>query len=375
MQAIPHAEHYEAAVTRAVLFDVSARTEVEVRGGDRASFLHNFCTQDIVNLPVGRGCEALLLDVQGRILAYVRILARQESLWIDSEPGLGPKIVQHLDRYLITEQVALFDSTRELTQFHVAGPQAAALLTPVVGADLTTWQHLQHADLEAFGVRCQVRRNDMLSVPGYDLLFAATRNRTVLEGLTSLGIPQADMDTYHVLRIEAGTPFYGVDVDESNLPQELNRDDRLLCFTKGCYLGQETVVRIRDRGHVNRFLVGLRFERGSLQNQNPFPAIGGSPSASGQRELPGDPSIPVSGQSPSASGQRELPGEPPSIPPKTLLFHDGKEIGRITSSAWSPRLAAVIALGYVRRGLHEPGTVLTADGQSATVSALPFLSH
>lgn len=327
MQPDPHSGGYELAVRSAVLFDVSNRTEVEVRGGDRASFLHNFCTQDILNLPVGRGCEALLLDIHGKIVAYVRILARQESLWIDSEPGLGPKIVQHLDRYLIMEQVSLFDSTRELTQFHVAGPQAAALLSEPAGVDLRDWVHLQHADLDLFGVRCQVRRNDMLSVPGYDLLFAATRNRTVLEGLAPLGISQADMATYHVLRLEAGTPLYGVDVDESNFPQELNRDDRLLCYTKGCYLGQETVVRIRDRGHVNRFLVGLRIE----------------------------------------TGPEAVP------PPGATVLQDGKEIGRITSSAWSPRLGAGIALGYVRRGSHQPGTEVTADGKAARVSTLPFL--
>lgn len=329
---------FAAALHRAVCFDVSERTEVEVRGGDRASFLHNFCTQDILNLPVGRGCEALMLDVHGKIVAYVRILARQESLWIDSEPGLGPKIVQHLDRYLITEQVSLFDSTRELTQLHVAGPQAAALLSEAAGCDLGGWVHLQHADLELFDVRCQVRRNDMLSVPGYDLLFAATRNRTVLEGLAALSIPQADKETYHVLRIEAGTPMYGVDVDESNLPQELNRDERLLCFTKGCYLGQETVVRIRDRGHVNRLFVGLRLE--------------------------GDP----------ASRQGERPGALGVPSPRTAVLQDGKEIGYITSAAWSPRLGAVIALGYVRRGAHQPGTAVLVEDRPARVASLPCVA-
>jgi len=310
----------------ALLFDVSTRTEVELRGGDRASFLHNFCTQDILGLPVGQGCEALLLNVQARILAYVRIFVRQESIWIDSEPGLGPKIVQHLDRYLVTEQVSISDSTHELTQFHLAGPRVRALLEQALGVDLSSWKPLQHGDHQLFDVRCQVRRNDYLSLPGFDLLFAATRNRTVLEGLESLGVRRADMDLFHRLRIEAGTPAYGIDIDESNLPQELNRDGRLLSYTKGCYLGQEPVVRIRDLGHVNRRLMGLK-----------------------------------------------LAGcEVPAAASKVLQA--GKEVGLITSAAFSPRVGSAIALAYLRRGHDQVGTLVQVDAQSAQVTSLPFVT-
>lgn len=310
---------YETARTGAVLFDLSNRTKIELRGKDRASFLHNFCTQDINRLQVGQGCEALILNVQARVLGYVRIFARENSLWLDSEPGFGPKLIQHLDRYLITEQVELSDCTQEFTQFHVAGPDAVHAMP---GAPT---QNLEHLDLTIAGVACQVRRNDCLGVPGHSVVFPATHTRAVRDELMKPNVATGDPDTYEVLRIEAGTPEYGKDIDETNLPQEVGRDSRLLSFTKGCYLGQEPVVRIRDLGHVNRVLLGLKLEG------------------------------------------REVP------PGGTVVHRDGKEIGKVTSAAFSPKLDSAIALAYIRRGHQEPGTTVTVNERPATVAALPFI--
>lgn len=310
---------YEAARTSAVLFDLSSRTKIELRGKDRASFLHNFCTQDINGLAVGKGCEALVLNVQARVLAYIRVFARKESLWLDSEPAFGPKIVQHLDRYLITEQVELIHCTQEYIHLHVAGPKAPAVCGVALDADL------QHADVSIAGVSCQVRRNDCLSVPGYTIVFPATHARAVHDELAKHGVVSGDLNTYEILRIEAGTPEYGKDIDETNLPQELGRDSRLLSFTKGCYLGQEPVVRIRDLGHVNRVLLGLKLEGNTV---------------------------------PAASAQ---------------VVREGKEVGKVTSAALSPNVGSVIALAYIRRGYQQPGTVVVVENQPAIVTALPFV--
>jgi folate-binding protein YgfZ len=316
---------YKAATTSAVLFEVSARTKIELRGQDRASFLHNFCTQDINRLPIGQGCEALLLNVQARILAYVRVFARQDSLWLDSEPGLGPKIVQHLDRYLITEQVELIDCTQEFTQYCIAGPRSQNTLEQLCAVELSGWQDLQHAEASIAGISCQLRKNRCLSVEGYDLVFAATHDRTIHDALTQAGAIPAGLDVCEVLRIEAGTPAYGQDIDESNLPQELGRDGRVLSFTKGCYLGQEPVVRIRDLGHVNRILMAMKVE--------------------------GD-----------------------VVPPAgAKVLHGGQEIGNVTSAAFSPRLGSAVALAYIRRGHQQPGTAVTLDDHPAVVAALPFV--
>jgi len=312
-----------------VCFDVSHRSHVVVQGSDRASFVHNFCTQDIVNLPSGRGCEALFLNIQGKILAYVRIFARHDCLRLDMEPGLGPKLVEHLERYVITEDVVIQDITQEFCHYHLASGEAARDLGKIANRDLSSWTDLQHEELSVADARCEVRRNDMLSLPGFDLLFARNDKPVVDRILSELGFSIGDEELYHRLRIEAGTPAYGVDVDESNLPQELQRDSRLLCFTKGCYLGQETVVRIRDRGHVNRYLCGLRIAAG-----------------------------------PDAR-----------IPSGTVVKRDGQEIGRVTSSAWSPALGAAIALAYLRRGFHQPGTQVQVMGVPAVVHTLPFVRH
>jgi folate-binding protein YgfZ len=313
---------YDLARRQAVLFNVSNRAKIELRGHDRASFLHNFCTQDIKALGVGQGCSALILNLQAKILACVRIFAREQSLWIDSEPDLGPKIRQHLDRYLISEQVELLDCTTEYAQLRLAGPQAASMLMQLVQVDLASWKPLQHADLEIAGVMCQVRRDDSLSVPSFDLIFAATHQRALHE---ALNLPEADGKLHEVLRIEAGTPVYGTDVDESNLPQELGRDAQLISFTKGCYLGQEPVVRIRDLGHVNRQLGGLK----------------------------------LAGADVPAAGSK--------------VARDGKEIGHITSSAFSPTVGSAIALGYLRRGHQQIGTTVQVGAQAAAVAALPLV--
>ena len=185
-------------------------------------------------------------------------------------------------------------------------------------------QDLHHTEAPIAGVNCQVRRNDCLCVPGYTIVFPATHTCTVHDELTKLGVVTGDLNTYEVLRIEAGTPEYGKDIDETNLPQELGRDSHLLSFTKGCYLGQEPVVRIRDLGHVNRTLMGLKFDGSAI------PQVG------------------------------------------ALVQRDGKEIGKVTSAAFSPQLGSAVALAYIRRGHRQPGTLVTVHDHPATVAALPF---
>src|SRR5262249_40130405 len=137
----------------------------------------------------------------------------------------------------------------------------------------------------------------------------------------------AGLETYHVLRVEAGTPQFRIDIDDTNLPQEVGRTERTISFTKGCYIGQETIARIRTYGHVNRMLVGLKLEGDGIE------------------------------------------------PRGAKLSHSGKEVGSVTSCVYSPRIAGPIALGYARRGSNEPGTKLVCgDKRNAEVVALPFVT-
>ncbi len=313
---------YRTAREQAVVIDVSHRSKIEIQGADRLGFLQNFCTNDVVQLPAGHGCEAFLTSPQAKILAHLRIFKHDDSLWLDAAPGLGARIAQHLERYHITENVEIIDRTAEYAQVHLTGP----LLLTLCDADSARRME-RLSDLEGFGTKdrggaVQVRRNDVLGQPGYDVVISPARPQW------NEAARWAGMAAFEILRIEAGTPEYGQDIDDSNLPQEVNRTERAISFTKGCYVGQETVARIKAYGHVNRLLVGLRFP------------------------------------------------EARTVPPGARVLAGEQEIGKVTSCVVSPRLGAGIALGYVRRGHEQPGKAVEVEADAgripATVSGLPF---
>jgi folate-binding protein YgfZ len=327
---------YQSARGRAALFDVSHRGKVELTGGEALTFLQNLSTNDVAGLPVGAGCEIFLTTAQARVvahaLAYHLLLHDdREALWLDTGPGLAEKVIKHLDHYLISEQVELADRTRQFAQIHLAGPMAQAVLEKALGADVPDLEELQHM-MRTFGAdaTCHIRGHSPLGVPGYDIVCLAGRAPVVWETLARAGTAPAGLEAYEIFRVEAGTPVYGKDMDEGNLALEVGRTGQAICYTKGCFLGQEPLVRIRDLGHVNRSLLGLKVE-------------GGEPLPRGAR-----------------------------------LFRDGKEVGQVTSSVVSPAAGSAIALAYVRRGHQDPGTVLeveTAGGlRPAAVASLPFLS-
>jgi folate-binding protein YgfZ len=312
---------YRVACANAVLIDVSHRTRIVLTGRDRAEFLHNFCTNEVKRLPGGSGCEAFLTNARGKILAQAWIFARPESLWLEADPGLGPKILQHLDHYLIAEDVVLTDRTAEVAQLMLTGPEAEAILSRAAGTDLTGTVNLQHWPVSLGGIECHLQRRDTLGPHDIDIFCPADAAGQVWQALLLQGARPAGLSTYEILRLEAGTPEYGRDIDESNYPQEVGRDSRAISFTKGCYLGQEPVVMIRDRGQVQRFLVGLKW----------------------------------AGDHPAPAGARVL--------------HAGQEVGKITSSVHSPRLGSAIALAYVRRGQQAPETAVEVEWQGSTIAA------
>jgi hypothetical protein len=285
--------------------------------------LHNFCTADVRRLPVGRGCEAFVTTVQGKVLDFVVLFAGPESLTLSAGPGAGAKLAAHLDKYLIREQVEIVDRSNQWAELAVVGPQAGEILERLGVSRLPEgpWGELP-AELAGRPVR--LRRISEFSAPGYALVAAAGDLGPLGAALTTAGACEAPEAALDILRVEAGYPAFGRDLSDQNLPQEIDRDDRAISFTKGCYLGQETVARIDAMGHVNRKLCGLRF------------------------------------------AGREVP------PPGLRLQRQGQPVAQVTSAAWSPRLAAPIALGYVRRGANEPGTTLDSTAGPATVEALPF---
>jgi folate-binding protein YgfZ len=316
---------YDAARTGAVLFDLSHRGKVEVKGKDAVSFLQNLSTNDIRALAKGKQCEAFLATNKAKAVAYVHVhhiaMGTDGIFLLDADPGCAEKIFKHLDRHLISEQVELLDQTPAYARMHLAGPQAAGVLQQAI-------EHFPKLrERPSGGLDLHLVPGDVLNLPGYDLFCAPSHASSIWDWLIAAGAKPAGLQAYELLRVEAGTPVFGKDIDEDRFVVELDRGDRAICYTKGCYLGQEPIVMARDRGHVNRHFRGL---------------IG-------------------AGAAP--------------LPAGTKLFQATTEAGQVTSSVVSPRLGP-IALAYIRRGNEAPGTKLEAEVSGArtavTVAALPL---
>ncbi len=314
----------EQAIRQGVaVADVSDRTQVELGGDDRVKFLHNLCTNDILKLSTGAGCEAFLLDAQGRILAYLLVFLRNDSIVVESSPGHTEAILSQLDRYLIREKVELSDASQEWGELLLAGPKVPDALEKV-GTQAPATAPLSNRETTIAGHAVQLRRVD-LAASG-SILIAVPRRALldVWNALAGGGAVPVGATAVDMARIEAGSPIYGVDINDRSLPQEIARDDRTIHFSKGCYIGQETVARIDARGHVNKFLVGVRFEASEV------PPVG------------------------------------------TPLRDDATEVGNITSATFSGALAAPLALAYVKRGCEAPGQTLESSFGQATIVKLPL---
>src|SRR5262249_59132426 len=169
------AAEYNHARTGAVVFDQSHRGKIELTGAEAGSFLHNRCTNDVNGLPLGAGCEAFLTTKNAKVVSHVliyhvRLHDGRQALWLDVPPGTSEKVIQHLDHFVISEQVEFADRTREFAQLRLAGPRAHATLERALVDDVPPLEELQHM-VRTFGTdaTCAVRRPDPLAVPGYDV--------------------------------------------------------------------------------------------------------------------------------------------------------------------------------------------------------------
>jgi tRNA-modifying protein YgfZ len=325
---------YAAATEAVAMFDLRGHGIIELTGRDAAIFLHNLCTQNVKNLPVGRSVEAFLTTNKARVIAHVWVTRRADNLlWLDMVAGQADKVLTHLNHYLISEQVELTDRSQEFAVLRLIGPKVAVWLSAVLEQPFATMASFETRSLARSGV---IRRQNLLALDGFDLVCPATEMPALRDRLVIAGAVPAGTETYQSLRIEAGLPEYGIDIDENRLAMEVNRTAQAISYTKGCYLGQETIVMARDRGQVNRLLTGVL-----------VPAL-----------LPGE-ELGVKG-----------------IPSGTKLFRDNIEVGEITSSVFSPKRQQPIALAYLRRGHWDAGTEMVidpkADGRTAVASALPF---
>jgi folate-binding protein YgfZ len=303
--------------------DCSSRAQLELTGADRAALLHNLSTNQIRKLASGAGAEAFLLDNKGHTLFYVTIFAGEKAHVVDTMPGDGARLAAHLDRYVIREKVEIVDRSAEWAELLVAGPRADELLSGAATGTVPREQ-LAHNRVEIDGRKAWLRRVDWLAVPGVVVATVREHLPHVWSWLVERGAIPCGARALDAARIEAGTPLYGRDITSANLPQEVGRVAQTVSFTKGCYLGQETVARLDSMGHVNKSLVRL--------------TLAGT-------------QVPEPGSELLAPGQAE-----------------GQNAGHVTSAAFSERLGVAVALAYVRRGSNAPGTVLQSTAGAASIS-------
>ena len=227
------------------------RTVIDVTGNDRATFLHNLCTADVQVLQPGQGTEAFFTDVKGRVLAHGFVLCGDDSLTIDTVGEQAAILMSHLDRYIIREDVKLHDRSREFAYLIVCGESCAACVDLTFGAaPKETLGHIGQSEA--------VIRSPMVNMTNFLVRLPATEIAKAQTHLEEAGAVKCGLQAFELLRIEACFPYYGLDITDRNLPQEVGRNKQAISFTKGCYLGQETVARLDALGHVNWELSVLR---------------------------------------------------------------------------------------------------------------------
>lgn len=323
-------QEYQAVRTKAGLIDLSFRTQVRVTGEDRVSFLQGMLSNDIKSLRPGTGCAATFLTEQGRIVADLRVYGFDTSFLLDLDARIKEKTLETFSRFLVADDVEMEDLSEQQVTLSLQGPLATEVLA-AAGIALSLTKPFQHTEVMLADSPVRIIRVSDTGEEGYNLLVPRERAEAVWQTLLQtggpLGLRPVGLTALNVARIEAGIPWYGVDMDESRIVLEVGLE-QALSFTKGCYIGQEVVERASARGHVNRKLSGLLVHGETLP-------------------LHGD-----------------------------KLSHDSQEVGWVTSAVVSPRLGRAIALGYVRHEYLTQGTQLRIDRAGtpmiAEVTTLPF---
>lgn len=309
--------------------DLSSRGRIRVTGSEATMFLNGLITNDMKTLAELHWMSAAFPNVQGRLIAAIRVIRLQgeSNFLLDTEAESRSAVVKTIERFTLAGDFKVTDATDETSMLSVQGRQAKEIVEKVLGYSLdglsrdgvfeTSWK-----ETVVTGIHASHTAED-----GYDLSINRESANELLAALIGAGSTSVSDETFETLRIEAGVGRFGQDMDESNVITETNLDDAI-SFTKGCYIGQEIIIRIKHRGHVAKKLSGLVFAGSEVVERDAL-----------------------------------------------IRANDGKEIGRITSATFSPQLDRAIALGYLRYEHLAPGTtVLVGENQhSATVSALPLI--
>jgi folate-binding protein YgfZ len=314
---------FDALVHHCAAYDLNNRAKIALTGSDRIRWLNGMVTNNVRDLAVGRGVYAFLLNPQGHILGDLYAYNRGDSLLVDAEQAQLDKVLQIFDKYIIMDDVEVADVSDRLAAIGIAGLESRKVLN-AAGIEPPELENLQFADVSWQDASLTVVRGDNESVESFELWLEPAKVAAVWEALVRTRAEPVHGAALELLRIASGIPRYGQDIRERDLPQETEQA-RALNFSKGCYIGQEIVERIRSRGAVHRKFTGFHVD-------GPLP------------------------------------------PPGTKIQTDGKDVGEITSSAALPTAKAeiAVALGYIRREMAAPGKQAVAGDAKLTAADLPF---
>jgi folate-binding protein YgfZ len=323
---------YEAARHGAGLIDRSDRGRIAVSGRDRASYLQGLLTNDITALQAGEGCYAAYLTPQGRMITDLWVYELGDVMLLTLARDVKDTMLAKLDQFIFTEDVQLGDVTGTFANVAIVGPSSAATVEAVLeglpsGTLAALPEHGNRRGMFADQAAVVLRVTDT-GEPGFDVMVDESTGLALRASLLGAGAVDVDAAVADVLRVEAGVPKFHQDMNEDTIPLEAGLESRAISLTKGCYVGQEVIIRVLHRGHgrVARRLVGLTLEGSAVP------------------------------------------------PPGSTVHAGGHEVGRVTSGVASLALSRPIALAYVHRDFVAPGTALVVDGTAAVVTALPFVT-
>ena len=320
-------EEYRLATETVALLDKNFRAFLSFTGPDRVRYLNAILTNNVRDLKPGEANASLLLNPQGHILAEIETYDLAEQLLAVSYALIREPLLAALDKYIIMDDVTLADDTLRFGTLALECPRSGDLVRAICGLELASLPPLGHIEVRAGTIPCRIARRSPGGVPSAE--FVAKRAQLLplwnflLGQVRAAGGGPVGYAALSALRLEQGIPWYSYDFDERHIPHEAGLQDSHISYTKGCYVGQEIVERVRSRGHVNRVRVGLTF----------------------------------------------LAAEPPAA--GAQLLSDGKEAGYLTRAAFSPALGSALGMGYLRHECSAAGTKLECGGQPAEVITLP----
>ena len=330
IEAISTSEYSAVREAGAGLIDLSARGRILVSGSDAQMFLNGLITNDMKTLAQNSWMPAAFANVQGRLIAAVRVLHREDGYLIDTEAETRNSVIKLIERFTLAGDFRVTDLSSELTTLSLQGRKAAEIIASLLGPESSEISHHEVSNPKVDdGRTVTVIRATNTAEDGFDLFVGGPDSQSLSDSLIAVGATQIGEEVAETLRIEAGIPRFGVDMDETTIISETNLEDAV-SDTKGCYVGQEIIVRIKHRGHVAKRLTGVIFEN--------------------EHRIEKDAKI---------------------------FSVDDQEIGRVTSTTFSPRLNKTIALAYLKYDYLALGTnvrVSVGDAEiKGAVAELPFI--